>query len=300
MLLTTVSKGVSLSLPAFSDYTLLQPSHHLPQTTPRRINGLLARSVRELITFLLFYTYQPFSPADYSMLMVAEALGGSNTSQVLDLNLNDNSDVTPGYVIYENGQPQRVVIINYMNDGGSGAAAYTAFIHVGGVGGLADTTPTTVTVRYMAAPSVTEKQNITWANQTMGQQFNSDGRPQGEAVTETITCAPDTGCPIRVPAPGAALVFLSQTAQDESTNPSLTETFPTTFFSQGGPTADQAVLETSNGRGGPGEQGKPFGATSHGMVGQNSAMAAGGVSLALSVAMAVGAMMVGRMLTGAQ
>lgn len=127
------------------------------------------------------------------MLMVAEALGGSNTSRVLDLQLNSNSDVTPGYVIYENGQPQRVLLINYMNDGGSGAATYTANIRIGGVSGLANTTPTTVTVRRLSAPSVGEKQNITWAGQSWGTQFMSDGRAQGNVVTETVNCAPDTG-----------------------------------------------------------------------------------------------------------
>lgn len=234
------------------------------------------------------------------MLMVAEALGGANHSQVIDLGLNEGSDVTPGYAIYENGQPQRVVLINYMNDGGSGAGTYTAYIHVGGVGDLPSTTPATVTVRHMSASSVSTKTNITWAGQSMGEQFNSDGRLQGEAFTETIQCPADTGCAIRVPAPGAALVFLSQTAQDESLNPALTQTFPTTFYSQGGPTVDQQVLQTSNGRGGPGEKGLPLGGTSHGMKFDNAARGVAGVSFALSAAaMALGAGMVGRMFASA-
>lgn len=231
------------------------------------------------------------------MLFVAEALGGSSVSQVLDLQTNENSDVTPGYVIYENNQPQRVVLINYMNDGGSGAAAYTAYLHIGGVEGLPETSPATVTVRYLAAPSVSEKQNITFAGQTMGAQFQSDGRIQGDVVTETVTCSTDTGCAIRVPAPGAALVFLSQTAQDESTDPNLaTQTFPTTYYSQGGPTVDQQVLQTSNGRGGPQEKGKPYGATSHGSIDEGGGMRTTASFTLTGLAIALGAVAVRRML----
>ena len=103
-----------------------------------------------------------------------------------------------------------------------------------------------------------------------------------------------------MPAPGAALVFLSQTAQDESYNPSVTQTFPTTYYSQGGPTVDAAVLETSNGRGGPNEKQHPLGATSHGD-NQDNAMRrsidAGRVSLMLTAAaMALGTGLVGKML----
>ena len=127
--------------------------------------------------------------------MVAETFGGSNISKIVDLELNNKNDFTPGYAIYENGQPQRVVLINYMNDGGSGTAAYTANIRVGGVNGLADTTPTTVTVRRLTSPSVSEKQNITWAGQSWGTQFMSDGRAQGDLVAETVNCVPNTGMP---------------------------------------------------------------------------------------------------------
>lgn len=93
---------------------------------------------------------------------------------------------------------------------------------------------------------------------------------------------------------------MSQTAQDESYNPSVTQTFPTTFFSQGGPTVDGAVLETSNGRGGPNEKQHPLGGTSHGGDPLDNAVRrsidAGRVSLVLTAAMALGAGLIGRML----
>jgi len=230
------------------------------------------------------------------MLMVAEALGASNTSQVIDLDLN-NSPYTPGYAIYENGAPARVLLINYMNDGGTGTAAYTAYIHIGGQNtGFSETTPSSVTVRYLAAASVSEKYNISWAGQTMGGQFESDGRLQGDVVTETVQCSTSTGCPIRVPAPGAALVFMTNEAENESFNTALTATFPTTVYSRSGPTIDQKVLQTSNGRGGVAEKQHPFGSTSHGE-GLNAAISRMTISLGLSMgAMAIGAALVGRLL----
>ncbi|KAF8320741.1 hypothetical protein DL93DRAFT_1730126 [Clavulina sp. PMI_390] len=235
-------------------------------------------------------------PVFYSMLMVAEALGSSNVSQVIDLQLNDNSLYTPGYAIYENGQPARVLLINFIDDGGTGTAAYTGYIHIGGTSGLADTTPTTVTVRYLSSPSVTEKYNITYGGQSMGgAMFESDGRIQGEQQTETVQCSADTGCPIRVPAPGAALVFMSQQAQDESYDSALVATYSTSYFSEGGPTVDSQVLATSNGRGGPDEKQHPLGSTSKGKAdGEDSAATKLAVSslILASAAMLAGAMLV--------
>lgn len=131
---------------------------------------------------------------DFSSLFVAEALGSSNQSRVADLELNNKNDYTVGYTIYENNEPARVVLINYMDDRGNGSAAFIGYIHIGGVNGAPDTTPTSVTVRYLAAPSVSEKFNITWAGQDTGQgQFMSDGILKGDVVTETVQCTLETG-----------------------------------------------------------------------------------------------------------
>ncbi|KAF8316086.1 hypothetical protein DL93DRAFT_2056676, partial [Clavulina sp. PMI_390] len=239
-------------------------------------------------------------PIYYSMLMVTEALGATNTSQVIDLNLN-NSPYTPGYAIYENGAPARVLLINYMDDLKTGSATYTANVHIGGADGFADTTPSSVQVRYLAAPSVSEKFNITWGGQSMGGgQFVSDGRLSGTVVTETVQCNANTGCPIIVPAPGAALVFMSTQAEDESWNSALTQTYTTSVITGNHVPVDPTVLATSNGRGGPNEAQFPLGlGTSKGNQ-DNAAAAARGFGLGAAVmlgAMAFGAAMVGRALT---
>lgn len=133
---------------------------------------------------------------DYSNLLVAEALGSSNQSQIVDLQLNDNNPYTPGYAIYENGSPVRVVLLNYMDDhgGAQGQGAYTGYVHIGGVSNLPDTTPLTVTVRRLSSPSVSEKFDITWAGQSMGGgQWLSDGILKGDVVTETVNCTVQTG-----------------------------------------------------------------------------------------------------------
>ena len=70
-------------------------------------------------------------PIYYSALIVAEALGSSNVAQVLDLQANGGNDYTPGYAIYENGQPVRVALTNFITDQ-SGNSDYTASISIGG------------------------------------------------------------------------------------------------------------------------------------------------------------------------
>ncbi len=101
----------------------------------------------------------------YSTLVLAEALGTTNTSQVMDLFANNNADQTPAYAIYENGALARMVLVNYMTEQG-GQGAYTATISVGGgQTGEGNATPSQVKVKYLLAPSVAEKDNVTWAGQ---------------------------------------------------------------------------------------------------------------------------------------
>lgn len=101
----------------------------------------------------------------YASLIVAETLGSSNVAQVIDLGANANNIYTPAYAIYENGNPMRVALFNFITDP-SGASNYTAQIAVGGGNtGQANASPTSVAVRYFVAPSVSSKGNFTWANQ---------------------------------------------------------------------------------------------------------------------------------------
>jgi hypothetical protein len=106
------------------------------------------------------------------------------------------------------------------------------------------------------------------------------------------------GCPIPVPAPGAALVFMSTTAEDESFNTAMTQTFPTTTHGKNfGPTTDTDVLETSNGRGGPQQKQFPLGSTSHGNLIPDDATRSRTIVASLTiVCVALGAAMIGNML----
>jgi hypothetical protein len=80
---------------------------------------------------------------------MAEALGSSNKSQVLDLGANDESIYTPAYGIYEDGVPTRVALFNYISDE-SGASDYTASITVSSVGSDdTGSTPTSVFVKWV-------------------------------------------------------------------------------------------------------------------------------------------------------
>jgi hypothetical protein len=75
------------------------------------------------------YRQWTIGPIYYSVLAMAETLGSSNVSQVLDLNANNASIYTPAYVIAERGSPTRVALFNYITDP-SGASDYTANIVV--------------------------------------------------------------------------------------------------------------------------------------------------------------------------
>ena len=92
--------------------------------------------------------------------------------------------------------------------------------------------------------------NLTVPSQTMGKQFEADGRIRGELKLETVQCdqASNT-CQVRVPAPGFALVLMNDDAVAEATRYQNTETFATSAVTKLKNTAtiDEAVLATSNG-----------------------------------------------------
>lgn len=100
----------------------------------------------------------------YSVLVLAEALGKSNTSQVIDLTLTIGNEFTPAYAIYENGVVSKVALFNYVDDlEGTREPSdlkVNLVIPAGiiGAGGK-------VKVKYLGAKSVSSKNNITWAGQ---------------------------------------------------------------------------------------------------------------------------------------
>lgn len=114
-----------------------------------------------------------------------------------------------------------------------------------------------VLFRYLLAASVAQKGNFTWANQTFGSNFESDGRITGTENIQSVTCSPNAAnnnmktCTIHIPAPGVALVFLSNGAMTEMEG-GASKTFPTTFETRthNTVTVDPAVLATSNGHSG--------------------------------------------------
>ncbi|KAI0791077.1 glycoside hydrolase family 79 protein [Abortiporus biennis] len=191
-------------------------------------------------------------PLFYSMLFVSEALGKTNTSQVVDIFMNNGNDMTPGYAIYESGNLAKLAFINYMDDP-TGNAAYTVTINIGGeVMQMANGTPAKVYVKYLTAPSVASIGNFTWGGQTLGEQFQVDGRLKGDEQVQTVNCDTTANtCQVKVPSPGAALVLLSDAALAE-TQPNATVTFSTTAVTNtlNTATVDASVLATSNGHSG--------------------------------------------------
>ncbi|KAI0651078.1 glycoside hydrolase superfamily [Trametes meyenii] len=190
-------------------------------------------------------------PVFYSTLFMAEALGTTNNSRVVDLFANNGNEFTPAYGIYEDHALARVALVNFMN-GQDGQGTYNITLSVGGAQvGEPNDTPAQVKVKYLLAPSVSEKDHITWANQTFGGRFQADGRLSGTEFIQTIACDQNANtCQIPVPAPGAALVFLSSSAQSDAEP--ATMTFSTTAVTKAIETLtiDASALATSNGHAG--------------------------------------------------
>ncbi|KAH7103897.1 hypothetical protein BKA62DRAFT_828089 [Auriculariales sp. MPI-PUGE-AT-0066] len=179
------------------------------------------------------------APPMYAILVSSEVLGPTNQARVADIGLNNNNTNMAGYVVYENNQPVRMVLINYMSDT-TGALDYTARVQVNGV--------SSVSVRYLVAEALNSKHGISYANQTWGGYFESDGVLRGEQVTETVPCAGGV-CPIRVPAPGVAVVFLTSDLIFDARNGDAIQTYVTSHTTEMRNTAavDGLTLATSNG-----------------------------------------------------
>ncbi|KAJ6543162.1 hypothetical protein B0H19DRAFT_1035502 [Mycena capillaripes] len=182
-------------------------------------------------------------PLYYSALAMAEIIGPSNNTQVLNYGIADLSPYTPIYGIYEDGVPVRVAIMNYLDDP-TGANTVHAVINIAG-----RTMPESVKVKYLAAETVVQKGGFTWANQTFGHNFESDGRPMGTEFIQTVDCDKTAQtCTVDVPAPGFALVFLTDDAFTEDKGaPSMTFTTTARTKTHNTATVDPAVLSTSNG-----------------------------------------------------
>ena len=118
---------------------------------------------------LLILTISPLPPGPvfYAALVVTETIGPTGTAQLVDLNANNGNLYTPAYAIYEQGNIARIALFNYITDP-TGGNTYTASISVGGGGTLGS-----VKVKYLAAASVAQKHNITWANQVCVREYHT-------------------------------------------------------------------------------------------------------------------------------
>ncbi|KAH8804201.1 glycoside hydrolase family 79 protein [Flagelloscypha sp. PMI_526] len=183
----------------------------------------------------------------YSALVMAEVMGMTNTTQIMDLDANNANPQTPAYVLYENGQVSKLGIFNYM-DKSKGSADLTVTFAIGGSGvGAENGTPATVKVKYLESNSITDTVNFTWAGQTLGDAYGSDGLLKGDEVIKTIECNNDNTCTIPVPAPAFALVFLNGDPNSNVAYPSSTYTTTAITQTRNTATMDPAVLATSNG-----------------------------------------------------
>ncbi|CEL63639.1 hypothetical protein RSOLAG1IB_10917 [Rhizoctonia solani AG-1 IB] len=230
----------------------------------------------------------------YSTLIIAELFGKSGKSRIMDLNPNNGENLTPGYVVYEDGQPTRMLLINYVDDPSGGHDVWVRIQIGGGETQQPPASPAQIRVKYFEAPSVSFKGNMTWAGQTLGNHFESDGRLQGEEVIHTIDCDPVTNqCSVPLRAPSLALVFLTEAAlQNSSPEEGATASFETTFVTRVRHTAtvDQEVLATSNGRGGT--NGHRIGSTSFGSIGNGVVSSMGIPGMGILVGVVVGIIMV--------
>ena len=88
-------------------------------------------------------------PVYYAAVIVAEAFGSSNASQIVDLFANDNNIFTPAYGIYENGALARVALINYM-DANNGGQSISVTINVAAGSTGSSGVPAQVMVKYVS------------------------------------------------------------------------------------------------------------------------------------------------------
>jgi len=185
----------------------------------------------------------------YASLILAEAFGKSGTSRILDLAANGGNAYTPAYGIWQNGVLSKLALFNYVTDPSPSAVSVVNFALGGGTSGQPAGTPATVKVKYLLSDS-TASRSITWANQTFGLYFESDGTLKNNLHIDTVTCNNDNTCTIKVPAPGFALVFLTD---DPNLNGQTSAGgYSTTAYTNllNTATVDPRVLATSNGHSG--------------------------------------------------
>lgn len=101
------------------------------------------------------------APIFYAVLAVAETLGTSNTSQLMDLQANGGNTFTPAYAVYENGACARLALFNFVTDP-TGASTYTATFSIGGGStGEANAMPASVQVKLVGLVDIVLNTSLT-------------------------------------------------------------------------------------------------------------------------------------------
>ena len=101
----------------------------------------------------------------YVSLITAKVFRPLNVSQIVHLFPNANNIYIPGYMIYKNRNPTRLVLFNFNTDP-LGFSYYNATFAIGGSGvNQLNASPQQVSVWYFTVPSVMFKGNFQWAGQ---------------------------------------------------------------------------------------------------------------------------------------
>ncbi|RUS18772.1 hypothetical protein BC937DRAFT_88360 [Endogone sp. FLAS-F59071] len=148
-------------------------------------------------------------PIYYATLVVAEAIGRRNLSQVVDLDIYSPNGTIGGYAIYENDTWSCAVFVNYaiVENPGDDQTYGTMFGFNWTAG--PESVPKNVTIKRLVANSTLERWNISWGGQTF---WNSnDAKILGKETTEVVQCVGGM-CQVWVPGSSAALVYLNDEA----------------------------------------------------------------------------------------
>ena len=148
------------------------------------------------------------------MLVLAELLS-NESSVIVDLNvggsITDVNATTVGYGVYDGPDRSRgkFVFINFdyprVDENGESESPSETSQTFNIPGGLASS----VSVRYLLAPNITEQTNISWAGQLV--EVNGELVPDAGQVTDVLPCT--DGCTVDVPGPGLAVVWLDGDSQ---------------------------------------------------------------------------------------
>jgi hypothetical protein len=120
-------------------------------------------------------------PQYYGGIVVAEAVGSTGTSSVIELSIAD--PYMSGYAIYEHGSLVRAVLINslayFAADAAAGTTRSSTHVNLTGISGQ-------MTIKRMAIAHADDTQNVTWA----GQSFETrDATASGAIVQATVNVA---------------------------------------------------------------------------------------------------------------